>query len=115
MKEEILKKLLEYLQNTELFLSGQIPDVFRQIMQIELFKIWALFILSIICLIIFGISLYFLLKGWEEEYQIMIIATGLLFGGVIGIVCLPVSIYKLYLFYYAPKVFLIEYIGVLLK
>ena len=115
MKEEILKKLLEYLQNTELFLSGQIPDVFRQIMQIELFKIWALFILSIICLIAFGICLYFLLKGWEEEYQIIIIVTGLLMGGVITIVGLPFSIYKLYLFYYAPKVFLIEYIGRLLK
>jgi len=116
MKEEILKKLLEYLQNTELFLSGQIPDVFRQIMQIELFKIWALFIFSIICLIAFGISLYFFLKEWEEkEYENLLVLIGLFVGGICGIICLTVSLYKLYLFYYAPKVFLIEYIGGLLK
>lgn len=116
MKEEILKKMLEYLQNTELFLSGQLPDVFKQIMQIELFKLWALFIFAIICLIIFGICLFLLLKGLlDEDWKDFVFFTGVFLGGISGIVCLLVSIYGLYLFYFVPKVWLINYISSLIR
>lgn len=115
MKEEILKKLMEYLQNTEVFLSAQIPDVLQQILQIELFKLWCLFVLGIICLVVFGLCLFLIITDYYyEEWKTIAVVIGLLVGGVYGFVCTPFSIYKLYLFYYAPKVFLIEYIKTIL-
>lgn len=115
MKEEILKKLLEYLQNTELFLSAQIPDVLQQILRIELFKLWCLFAFGIIFLIIFGICLFLIIKDYYgKEWQNASIVFGTIIGGVCGFGFTPFSIYKLYLYYYAPKVFLIEYIKTIL-
>lgn len=116
MKEEILKKLLEYLQNTISFAQEQLPDIAKQIITFNIGKETTLFIAFFVLLIIgigliiYGIYDYKKRTDLEGVPYFMSGALAIIIGSL-GTIQHFIELYKLY---YAPKVFLIEYIKTIL-
>lgn len=130
MKEEILKKLLDYLQNTVVFAQSQIPEVLQQIIDYNKIKLfWFVFIeISMLGFAFFIFKYWLKLVRFEDEdengdrkyrtssQEGFMYASGFvsISLGLIFFIFLLTDITNLFQIYYAPKVFLIEYIKTIL-
>lgn len=130
MKEEILKKLLDYLQNTVVFAQSQIPEVLQQIIDYNKIKLFWFVFIEISTLVVACFIFRYFLKlikiedadengyhKWRTDSQdILMFLSGFMsiFLGISFIVFLLIDVTNLFQIYYAPKVFLIEYIKTIL-
>lgn len=114
MKDQILQKLLEYLQNTEDFVLEQVPEIIQQVLRYEIISTYmGAGILLFIIILCIGLNIY-LWKYSEDTikntitssiiYPISSIALPFLF---IQFCCLIDKLVKIYI---APKYFLIDLI-----
>lgn len=67
MKNEVFKKLLEYLSSAESFLGTEIPDLLTQILQYDFYSTIVWFIVCLFICIIFGWLLYMYINIELEE------------------------------------------------
>lgn len=119
MKEEVNKKLLEYVERTDAFLTDQVPDYISQLLKYYKIKHT---VYIVVCLLFIGLSAYLVQKGIDvprKEYgwnkgdithqEILCYVAA---GAIMIYPCteLVPNILRLFKLKIAPKVFIIEHI-----
>jgi hypothetical protein len=119
---ELIQKILEYVNTTELFLKDQLPDFINQYLTWCYYEslFWLLFHLSVlIILTVAAIKLYY--KDWFEDeptpraiafFSSAIVAVIFLF---VNMFTVPDHTLKLIKISKAPKVFLVEKLAGVIK
>lgn len=116
MKEELIKKLLEYAKNTETFLSSEVTEIFKEL--IFFGKILSIIAISV-SLFFMGLSVFFIREIYlivtsddsTYEHDDFIGIYGILsIFFVVSLLCLIVFSYNLMEIFLAPKVFILEFL-----
>lgn len=63
MQEKLIAKILEYLESTEAFLKAELPPFFEEALS---YYFWSAFIVLMVCLIMFVIGVYLIIKSLTE-------------------------------------------------
>lgn len=110
MKEELIQKLLEWMNRSENFLSDQLPEIGNQLLTFH--RIEALINVSVSALFI-GLGLFFFRKGFKKGsscYEIwpeMFMLFSSIVIGVGGLIMIG-NLMSLIQSYYSPKAYLIH-------
>ena len=111
---ELLKKLLQYLEQTENFVAEQAPDIIQQFLSFQAweakmyFVIWTVVTITLIIAVLLGV--FWMIKKRAESFDVFmtLLTTSALVSVVsIGIWCNLAKLKKIEL---APKVVALEYV-----
>lgn len=110
MKEEILKKLLEYAESTASFIGEELPEIFRQVVSYGMLRSF-IFCLPMLGMIIFGVAGVKVIGDEEDTGEfnnfLFLAAIFLVIGGGIGLYYGVVDILKALM---APKLYILDYL-----
>jgi UDP-N-acetylmuramyl pentapeptide phosphotransferase/UDP-N-acetylglucosamine-1-phosphate transferase len=108
MKEQILEKLMTYLQNTEVFLSEQTPQVINELITYELYMSYAKIGTFIGILILSAIILFYLIKKEIHEEVIGgVLCISIVLATLFGVLSVG-AVNDIIKIKVAPKVFVLD-------
>lgn len=124
---ELINKALEYINSTEVFLRDQLPDFIQQYLTWCLAESIFYIVISLIPVIVCGISLLFISKKYGNKIDYDAYNTNsviishlvncimLVVFLIVSCVVIPINSKNILKIKVAPKVFLVEKLGELIK
>ena len=121
MRKELIKKLIEWVESSQSFLKGEIPDYINELIASELIKTWmnvSLITLGIIFLSGMGFLAFNKSNTYEKSYECPSIYFLVIWGALIFVIffCggLISEIHTLINIYVSPRVFVLNHLKNLL-
>ncbi len=116
MNEELIKKLIEYLEKTETFVYEQAPDLAQQILSYKLIESGIEgFVCAIICIIAVTIAFNTYSNPSYDKYDMISTAAFIkgFVSALVSVITFLISVEsfcRMIKITYAPKLFLLEYL-----
>lgn len=107
MKEDLIKKLLEWMNNSEHFLSDQLPDIGNQLIQYERISDWMGLSFAFLIIII-AIFIFCFVEGGDWDVFPCLLKIFSFIGMIISVVVIACCSTDLVQSYMTPKAYLIK-------